>query len=59
MSKVYSFSLLLVDGHISHLRTVNNEVIVDQMELDDAEYRTFVGGRDGRLFENESTIPED
>ena len=34
-------------------------MILDQMELDDEEYRTFVGGRDGRLFENESTIPED
>ena len=36
-----------------------DERIVDQMELDDEEYRTFVGGLDGRLFENESTIPED
>ena len=36
-----------------------DEVIVDQMELDDEEYRTFVGGLDGRLFANESTILED
>ena len=33
-------------------------MILDQMELDDEEYRTFVGGRDGRVFENESTILE-
>ena len=36
-----------------------DERIVDQMELDDEEHRTFVGGRDGRFFENESTIPKD
>ncbi|RLN29467.1 uncharacterized protein C2845_PM05G21020 [Panicum miliaceum] len=29
------------------------------MELDDEEYRTFVEGRDGSLFENETTIPEE
>ena len=28
------------------------------MELDDEEYRTFVGGRDGRVLENGSTILE-
>ena len=36
-----------------------DERIVDQMELDDEEHRTFVGGQDGRFFENESTIPKD
>ena len=35
-----------------------DEAIVDQMELDDEEFKTFVGGLDGRLFENESTILE-
>ena len=35
------------------------EVIVDETELDDEEYRTFIAGRDARLFENEDTILED
>jgi hypothetical protein len=34
-----------------------DETIVDEMELDDELYRTFVGGRDGGFFENETTIP--
>ena len=36
-----------------------DETIVDKMDLDDEEYRTFVEGRDGRLFENEDTVPQD
>ena len=36
-----------------------DDTIVDQMDLDDEEYRTFVQGRDGRVFENEDTIPQD
>jgi len=36
-----------------------DEAIVDEMELDDEEYRTFIAGRDARLFENEDTILED
>ena len=36
-----------------------DEAIVDEMELEDEEYRTFIGGRNARLFENEYTVPED
>ena len=36
-----------------------DEVIVDEMEVDDEEYRTFVAGRDTRLFDNDDTVPED
>ena len=36
-----------------------DETIVDEMDLDDEEYKTFVEGRDGHLFENEDTIPQD
>jgi len=36
-----------------------DETIVDEMDLDDEEYKTFVEGRDGRLFENEDTVPQD
>ena len=36
-----------------------DETTVDQMELDDEEYRMFVGGQDGRCSENETAIPED
>jgi hypothetical protein len=36
-----------------------DEMIDDQMELDDEEYRTFVEGRDGRFFKNETTVPEE
>jgi len=36
-----------------------DEAIVDEMEVDDEEYRTFVAGRDTRLFDNDDTVPED
>ncbi|RLM98472.1 uncharacterized protein C2845_PM06G31950 [Panicum miliaceum] len=36
-----------------------DKTIVDEMELNDEEYRTFVGGRGGSFFENETTIPEE
>ena len=36
-----------------------DEAIVDEMELEDEEYITFIGGRNARLFENEDTVPED
>jgi hypothetical protein len=36
-----------------------DEAIVDKMEVDDEEYRTFVAGRDTRLFDNDDTVPED
>ena len=36
-----------------------DEAIVDKMEVDDEEYRTFVAGRDTRLFDNDDIIPED
>ena len=36
-----------------------DETIVDEMDLDDEEYKTFVEGRDGHLFENEDTIHQD
>ena len=36
-----------------------DETIVDEMDLDDEEYKTFVEGRDGRLFENEDSVPQD
>jgi hypothetical protein len=36
-----------------------DEMIVDRLELDDKEYRTFVRDRDGSSFENETTIPQE
>ena len=36
-----------------------DEAIVDEMEVDDEEYKTFVEGRDGRLFENKDIVPHD
>ena len=36
-----------------------DEAIVDEMELDDEVYRTFVASRDAWLFENEDTVPDD
>ena len=38
-------------GHMIAEQGELDEMIVDQMDLDDEEYRTFVEGRDGRLFE--------
>ena len=35
-----------------------DETMVDEMDLDDEEYKTFVEGRDGRLFEIEDTVPQ-
>ena len=35
-----------------------DETIVDKMDLDDEEYRTFVEGRDTRLFDNDDIVPE-
>jgi len=36
-----------------------DEAIVDEMEVDDEEYRTFVAGRDTQLLDNDDTVPED
>jgi hypothetical protein len=36
-----------------------DETIVDEMELDDEQYRTFIEGRDSSFFYNETIIPEE
>jgi len=46
-------------GHMIADKRELDETIVDQMDLDDEEYITFVEGRDGRLFKNDDTILED
>ena len=46
-------------GHMIADKGELDETIVDQMDLDDEEYITFVEGRDGRLFKNDDTILED
>jgi len=48
-----------IGGDMNADQGESDEVIVDEMELDDEEYRTFIAGRDARLFENEDTILED
>ena len=46
-------------GHMITDQGELDETIVDRMDLDDEEYRTFVEGRYGHLFENDDTVPED
>ena len=48
-----------IGGNITADQGELDEAIVDEMEVDDEEYRTFVAGRDTRQFDNDDTVPED
>jgi len=48
-----------IGGDITADQGELDEAIVDEMEVDDEEYRTFVAGRDTQLLDNDDTVPED
>ena len=48
-----------IGGDITADQGELDEAIVDEMEVDDEEYRTFVAGRDTWLFDNDDTVPKD
>ena len=45
-----------IGGDITADQGQLDEAIVDEMEVDDEEYKIFVAGRDTRLFDNDDTV---